>query len=1045
MLKIRDTIVAELDSYVEAYEDACASGLRPAVEEFLPAPSHPHFLVIAAEMLRVDLELSWQFGTPRPLAEYRRRFADVLSDAQRWNSLAYEEFRLRLQAGDSVAPTEYRDQHGVDTSKWPMRGRGQDETEGDGPAVRRTPLLARSAAPPHRSADVFDPELIQRAFPNFVLVNELGRGSFGCVYLAREQELAGRFVALKVAAGASIEPERLAQLQHANIVPVYSVHQAAGLQGICMPFLGRCTLADVVARLQMHAETPQSGQDLLSTIVAHSDSTVASPLKVSDAQRTAEGEPAVRVELVPSIRDQYQRTTYVDAVVWIGAQMAAGLAHAHERGILHRDLKPANVLLADDGRPMLLDFNLADRVRAPAERAELVGGTIPYMSPEQLEALETGQGLDARCDVFSLGVVLFELLTRQLPFPAAAPESACPTMLAAQRRMGPPSARQINPAIARSLDGVVARCLAPRPDDRYQSAEELRCDLERHLANQPLAHAPDHYLPERCAKWVRRHPRLSSAAGLATAAATLLVCVGIAWGIREQRVARVEAESNFQAFVSTAPTVEAPLSVPGSDVEILDEGIRAAEEQIARYGVMAGANWRAGSSYARLAPSHQRAVDDRLATTLYLLSGAYQRRAATLSSGEERQAALRLATDVNALAAAVAEQRAGRLNAAIRRQHAKLHSVTSDAADAEPADWAQQSPTTDAELEPIELLTQGRYEAALPRLIEWRDRSPTDLTAWLLLGNAYAGVGAAADAEECYTAAIVQRPDFAYSHFLRGLARYEVHKYQGAVDDFTVVLKLGGCPLAARVNRALALYGAKELDEALADLDAALEHPAAPVRLYFVRAQVRRERGDAAGAMRDFQQGLRETPRDANSWITRGMAKLKIDAAAALVDFHHALELDPGSRSAMQNIVHVLADKLDREREALPLLDRMVAANSRDARARASRAMVHARLGHTDAALADVDAATGASHDPKLLIQAAGVYALVAGEDSARVEKGLALLARAVGADPSLVELAASDPDLTPFHAHAEFERILGSARILQNAGGGASRSAKVP
>src|SRR6185312_1750904 len=112
--------------------------------------------------------------------------------------------------------------------------------------------------------------------------------------------------------------------------------------------------------------------------------------------------------------------SYVEAVLWLGEQIADGLAHAHERGILHRDLKPANVLLTDDGRPMLLDFNLAEDVKARggAERAS-VGGTLPYMAPEHIEAFsKTGPWtLDGRCDLFSLGVILYELLTGRHPYP----------------------------------------------------------------------------------------------------------------------------------------------------------------------------------------------------------------------------------------------------------------------------------------------------------------------------------------------------------------------------------------------------------------------------------------------------------------------------------------------------------------------------------------------------------------------------------------------------------------------------------------------------
>src|SRR5262249_55620958 len=112
------------------------------------------------------------------------------------------------------------------------------------------------------------------------------------------------------------------------------------------------------------------------------------------------------------------RATYAEGVMHLGAQIADGLAYLHERGVCHRDLKPSNVLLSPAGRPLLLDFNLsADAAAVPAH----LGGTVPYMAPEQLEAFLARRPagaarLDARADLFSLGVILYELLTGRHPF-----------------------------------------------------------------------------------------------------------------------------------------------------------------------------------------------------------------------------------------------------------------------------------------------------------------------------------------------------------------------------------------------------------------------------------------------------------------------------------------------------------------------------------------------------------------------------------------------------------------------------------------------------
>src|SRR5205807_1392074 len=112
--------------------------------------------------------------------------------------------------------------------------------------------------------------------------------------------------------------------------------------------------------------------------------------------------------------DKLEGYTYVQSVLWIASRLADGLAHAHERGILHRDLKPANILLTDEGQPMLLDFNLsADTKLGTSPEAAMIGGTLIYMSPEHIEAFRGGQRpVDARSDIYSLGLILYELLTR---------------------------------------------------------------------------------------------------------------------------------------------------------------------------------------------------------------------------------------------------------------------------------------------------------------------------------------------------------------------------------------------------------------------------------------------------------------------------------------------------------------------------------------------------------------------------------------------------------------------------------------------------------
>src|SRR5262249_39167490 len=158
--------------------------------------------------------------------------------------------------------------------------------------------------------------------------------------------------------------------------------------------------------------------------------------------------------------------TYVQTVLWLAGRLIDGLAHAHERGILHRDLKPANVLLTDDGQPMLLDFNLSEDTKL-AEEAALasMGGTLPYMSPEHLEAFEGGDvRLAARPHLSPSAVILSELLPGRPPFkPHPAPlDETLPHSLE-DRLRPPPYVRPWNPAVSPAVESIVRHCLEPCP------------------------------------------------------------------------------------------------------------------------------------------------------------------------------------------------------------------------------------------------------------------------------------------------------------------------------------------------------------------------------------------------------------------------------------------------------------------------------------------------------------------------------------------------------------------------------------------------------
>src|SRR5258708_21397184 len=407
-------------------------------------------------------------------------------------------------------------------------------------------------------------------FLGFHLIEELGKGAVGKVFLAEQGDLANRPVALKVATDIFGESQTLAQLQHTNIVPIYSIHRAGAFQAVCMPYFGATTLADVLQQVRSSASLPASGKFLVSTLnnrkalTSRADSSKSSRQTViAPAQHISGNESAGPPVLpkgddeVPTLRN-LEGMTYVEAVLSVGAQLADGLSHAHERGILHLDLKPANVLLTEDGQPMLLDFNLSRDTKLRSAASASIGGTLQYMAPEHLEAFRgRGQPVDARSDLFALGVILYELLTGRHPY--ASYLSLSKAVLDDMLEDGQKPPQRLCGAIwgsSRAVEAFVRRCLAPAPARRYQSARDLHDDLERQLHDQPLKHTPEPSLRERGRKWVRRHPRLTSTTSVGVLLGTLLVALTASFVVRGQRLDRLQAVEGLHQFDDDMKTAQ---------------------------------------------------------------------------------------------------------------------------------------------------------------------------------------------------------------------------------------------------------------------------------------------------------------------------------------------------------------------------------------------------------------------------------------------------------------------------------------------------------
>lgn len=397
--------------------------------------------------LASELILEWPEDVPFQARKILDEHPELRGCKSAVVEVAYEEFCRRLDAGEPLDPHEFaRDFPDVRSSLWRLM-------EVHGMAAN---------APQHKewpkAGDLF---------AGFHLLRELGHGAFSRVYLAEEVALGDRLVVVKVTTMGHAEAVALGRLEDDSIVPIYSVKPdpETGFLIVCMKFLGSATLVDVADAANSHRDAKKRAALILKTARAESGDERESLDRCVDA---------------PFGRNW----SYADGLVALAAQVADGLAFTHGQRFLHCDIKPSNILVSATGRAVLLDFNLAFSEDDLAARC---GGTMAYMAPEQL--LRTAgldrqilPEIDARTDIYCLGVTLFELLTGQLPF-APPPKSSREEMvefLIEQRRRGPRlnEAASIEPRLRR----IVEKCLAFRPEDRFQSAAALAAALRREVS-----------------------------------------------------------------------------------------------------------------------------------------------------------------------------------------------------------------------------------------------------------------------------------------------------------------------------------------------------------------------------------------------------------------------------------------------------------------------------------------------------------------------------------------------------------------------------------
>ena len=707
----------------------------------------------------------------------------------------------------------------------------------------------------------------------FHIGRELGRGGTAQVLAARDVSLR-RDVALKYLARPEAgqarfieEAQITAQLQHPNIVPVYELGVDRQKRAyMAMKRVHGRTLAQVIANAHGHSD-----------------------------------------------RHPTEWARFLRRLLDVFVKVCDAIGYAHARKVIHRDLKPDNVMVGAFGEVLVMDWGLARPIGADVpESVDLlvpgqkppsdvksdrrhrnalltldgqILGTLPYMPPEQAEGRHSE--LDTRADIYSLGAILYQVLTNSPPFTGTDIDKLQEQVSAG--RLVPPS-RRGGERVPRELEGVVLRAMAFDPEDRYPTVGALRADIERYLDGRALE-SVQYGKIELLAKWVQRN-RVMAGGIAATVLAVLAGVIGMVLVDSEARARDARAQADQQRVEGEK-----------RDAELKSVRLQAEREAAERRSLVDSQARRE----AELRTMVQQGEIDKLRETLGV--GARDDASEMVREFKTLYDAARIAGKENEFIAHLGQQRIDQFAGAFERLLQSGLEVT-------PRDRMMAAF--------LYILGMKDPQRALAQCNLALEQDAAYADAYFVRGMAHADLGNHQAALEDYNAVLSLQPGNQDALFNRAKARTKLGDRRGAIEDYTALTRINPRHAGAYVNRGAQFGALGDQKSAEDDFTKAIEIDQQMVHAWHNRGKVRLGLGNQRGAVEDFEHALAINPDLHDCRLDRVSAMIGVSPAGARADLDYVLRAEPGNWRA-NFLLGVLLGAQGKRDEAIAAMDNALA------------------------------------------------------------------------------------------------------------------------